>query len=102
MNKGGPMKQHETMVALVVSTGHVTEQEAQTFSNADAIHELNIGLFVGEYGWLMHVGERGDPIPRGLSEGLMGVIEYAWNEDLQWVRFDNDGQILPGIKTYDW
>jgi len=97
------MSKHETMTALVVSTGHVTKEEMQLFDKGEAPGEQMGGPMGWDYGCMIYVGRSGnfsDLTP--FSDGLRGIIEYAWEHDLQWVRFDCDADSIEGIPTYDW
>ncbi len=98
----------EIMQVLVVSTGHVTKEEAQLFDSAviGAMVELPGNMsspMIWEYGWMFYIGSLGDGVTtEDMSAGLAAVIELAWKEKLEWVRFDSDGPVLNNIPTYEW
>lgn len=101
----------EIMQVLVVNSGHITKEESELFEAASLDTTGNSvelpgnmsGPMSWQYGWMFYIGERGDSVTtEGMSPGLAAVIELAWNEKIEWVRFDCDGPKLDNIPTYDW
>jgi hypothetical protein len=94
---------HETMTALVCTTGHVTQEEARMFDANDAPGDEMGSPMSWEYGWLFYIGGPNNFSDLSVfSDGLRGVIEYAWKHELEWIRFDNAAEEIDGITTYDW
>lgn len=97
----------EEMRALVVSTGHVTREEAQEMDACGTTgptpeHGLVVSM-TGDYGWLLYTGADNDEARRdAMSDGLRAVYDYARAHGFDFVRFDNDAGTLTGAPTYEW
>jgi len=101
----------EIMQVLVVSCAHITEEESKLFEAAaleTTGHSVTLpgnlsSPMTWQYGWMFYIGDRGDSVTtEGLSPGMAAVIELAWNNKIEWVRFDTDGPVLDNIPSYDW
>jgi hypothetical protein len=79
---------------LITSVAHLTRRDETTLTR--------IGYRRGEYGWLVHVGLAGDPMPEvdRPSAGLIGAIRYARDLGCPYLLFD-EGKELPGVPTHD-
>lgn len=87
----------ETSLVAVVSTAHVTREEAKIL---DA-H----GYRRGPTGWFLYVDASGMPVIPEIpnpSEGLAGAIEIARERGCHYLLLDRDAEIIEGVKTYDW
>ena len=95
----------EIMQVLVASTGHVTEAEAKLFDAPEG-KELPGNMsdpMNWQYGWQFYIGKRGECVTTdGLSPGLARVFEIAWDNQIEWVRFDSDGPVVDDALINDW
>ena len=82
---------------MITSTAHLTGGEAQALTDH--------GYSRWEYGWLLYVGQPGEPVLTEIepvSAGLAEVIRRARQECCHYVLLDRDAGILPDAATYDW
>lgn len=87
---------------LVVSTGHVTEQEMKALRDSDGWIDGIGRIIVHEYGAIIAVTEYGDRKWPHNMKNVVGVLKYAHKCKIAWVNFDQDGNYLPGLPTYNW
>ncbi len=78
---------------LVVSTAHLYGPY-EVPSKSYIYYELD------GYGWLVYCALK--PESGLLNEGAEAVLEMAREQGCVWVKFDPDGPVVEGIKTYDW
>lgn len=101
------MSDIEIEKTLVVSTGHITEEDMEKLDGEadDDSHESLLAR-VYEEGIIVFVGTEEDMAKRaedrGFGEGLQKVLVLARNKGCHYLRLDCDGPILEGYKTYDW
>jgi hypothetical protein len=96
------MSKLEICKLLTVSTGHLT---AKTRQLLESHPEMGRGRMLpcyfdkGEYGWFVFVGEPVDPgyFPADLS----AVMDYARSQGCEWLCFDCDASLVPGLVWYD-
>jgi len=87
---------------LDVSTGHMTKEdswglEANSHNGPAPVYEL------GEYGWLVYVGELEDNWPgEDWSPAFINVMRTAKELKCDYVRFDRDGREYPELQKFDW
>lgn len=91
------------MTLPVISEGHLTED----------VHEELTETLPGEdfYGCLcMMGGEAGalvrcddlELLPSDTPACLRNALEWAKGEGFEWVRFDTDGDVIPGLELFEW
>lgn len=90
------------MRVLVVGTAHVTRAEATLFEAGLSPGEWLPTPMRWEFGWMVSIGKVDNADLSGLSDGLRGIIEYAWDLGYEWLRFDCDQLHVKGIPTYEW
>jgi hypothetical protein len=93
---------------LVVSTAHCTEEEAERFTSfyelgSDENHQW-MASFVRDEGWIVYTDQyfRRDHGFDGLSDGLRGILEIAYEQGVDWVMFDRDADLILGVPFYEW
>lgn len=91
-------------LALVLSTGHVTEETARLL---DAIpvsaweKELGVtGGRYGEYGWFVYCSPRNDG--DRIAADLFSVMQFAIAKGCEHILFDRDEPFEPELPRYDW
>jgi hypothetical protein len=87
----------EIHTMLVVSTGHVTNEERHILDDN--------GYSRGEYGWLLYVGNDANPVVEEIpspSPGLVGAIKTARNNGCTYLLLDRDAEPIDGIPVYQW
>ena len=95
----------EEMLAVVVSTGHLTKADAEELARVDIGRELLI--YVGEYGWIVyaeaerHACEAASPDLR-LSASFWNLLGWAQRQGYDWIRFDRDADAVEGLEVFDW
>ena len=80
---------------LVVSTAHLSGPYEIELSD-----HLKYCLEGYSDGWLVYCAI--SPESGLLNEGAEAILEMARNKGCVWVKFDPDGPVAEGIKTYDW
>ena len=100
------MPELEIAKVLVVSTGHVSKDEAELWNDDQGVGDDGQWSrgWARDWGWMLYLGMEKDTEDEfaGVSEGLRGVIETARLADCIWIMFDCDGPTIEGIPTYDW
>jgi hypothetical protein len=99
---------HEIAKMLVVSTGHITQEESEILENHPIGHITNIS-----YGYLIWVPtdiEEGY-YPHNLQTGssnsfilpnVFNLIVYAQQLGCYWLRLDSDGPIEEYLPHFEW
>ena len=91
----------ETM--LVVSTAHMTEDEATAIESGDHWCQPVLNR---EEGFMFVMGYLTESVSSGdfltLSEGFRGCIRRASDLGCDWLMFDRDADPIEDIKVYDW
>lgn len=92
-------KELEIEKTLVVSTGHMTEQDDKLL-----YHEKNILNHRDECWVVIHLGSTQDCTLEEYSSSFREMIAFASSheEGFQYLKLDADGPILEGFPTYDW
>lgn len=93
-------KKHEVRRVLVLSTAHLTSttmKSAEYQPNFTSEHE---------YGAYFYVGAAGDVTPfedpEDYPSDLYNCLLYARINNCDEVKFDRDGPVVEGLRTYDW
>lgn len=86
---------------LDISTNHVTREDALKL---DACDDGTICAYnLGEYGWLVYVGEIEDNWPADeWSAAFRNIMLTARDMDCDYVRFDRDGREYEELPLFDW
>jgi hypothetical protein len=97
----------EIMSCPVISTAHLTEDEAQRSPCDWPTHCME-----SEYGFLVYFGTVADlrntieggggPDPLDEWRGFLAAAEWAQSHGFEWIRFDQDAEQQPGVPTYEW
>ena len=92
---------------LVVSTGHITEEDMDRLDEeADDGSGESLVVLVYDEGVIVFVGTKEDMAKRaenrGFGEGLQKMLSLARKNDCQHLRLDSDGPTLEGYEVYDW
>lgn len=88
------------MQAPVISTGHITKElneELGQYSRVNAPWGQEVVDIEG--GWLLYVGaNEATDVPEVLAP------LFAWTASLgyEWLRLDQDGDVIAGLPTYNW
>ncbi len=78
----------------VISTGHITQDEAQALTEGGA-QDLN-GM-QREEGWMLSTRRA----PEGYA-CLSYVLGYLKAQGFDWVLFDRDAECVPDLPTFEW
>jgi len=97
---------------LVVSTTHITEEDARLLERI-----LGRGPVMGhhtDFGWviwaqcLQHMDEeekvawRSDVALTGMSEAFMDLVFRANDMGCKWLHLDSDGPVYEGLPMFEW
>lgn len=86
--------QLEIEKTLVVSTAHLTKEEADILWNSEnyivVSTEYYVIIDIALFTWLV------------VSDHLQAIQALAKENGCQYVKFDRDGNTLDGYKTFDW
>lgn len=90
------------MQAPVISDGHLTEDVATTLMELLPGEELHGTIcMIGGHGALVRCDDL-ELLPKDTPDCLRTVLEWAKGEGFEWVRFDEDGDLIPALPQYDW
>ena len=95
---------------LTCSTAHVTDEDNQAlgrFAKENTEGPDTSDHFVADfgYGYILWVNNDGDftEYKGKLSDAAIGLLGFAFNQGVQFLRLDRDAQILDGFPTFaDW
>lgn len=94
------MNEHEIRKVLVLSTAHI---EPLTMEIASQLPHF---IAEHQYGAYFYVGQAGDVTPfedpEDYPSDLYACLLYARQLGCEEVKFDSDGPIYEGLKSYDW
>lgn len=94
------MNEHEIRKVLVLSTAHIeplTMRRAHHLPNFLADHEYGAYFYVGSVGDVSCIED-----PEDYPSDLYACLLYARQLGCEEVKFDSDGPIYEGLKSYDW
>lgn len=94
--------------ALVISTGHIPESDTELLDESGNIPLPSVTL--KEYGWIIALSvdaeiqteTRNSLEKLGFSSVLIKLVKLAQDNDVSFLIFDSDGQILDGFPTFEW
>lgn len=93
-------KKHEVRRVLVLSTSHLTP------TSYESVYFLPNFTSADEYGASFCVGAVGDVTPfedpEDYPSDLYECLFYARTNHCDDVKFDRDGPVAEGLRTYDW
>ena len=87
-----------TSKILTLSTAHISEATANLWNtegnkNSDIVARI-------EYGYYMYAYECANELE--LPSEVVEVCKYANEKCISHILFDYDGDIIEGLKTFDW
>ena len=96
---------------LEISTGHMTVEDADALRNDNA--EGIVYYDLKEFGWLVWCGnkdhhpikaaEESDRLdPEVMSAAFRTILDFAWENEIRWVKFDKDSPHYDCFKVFDW
>lgn len=104
----GEFVELETMEVVVLSTAHLSKDEAQR-------HQREWPLSVWEnreYGFFVYVADAENAIFATMEKaeaeakwpGLLSALRWAASHKIEWLRFDSDGDEIeaPGLLRFEW
>lgn len=89
---------------LTISTAHIRPETAEMLEMEDATGDMGLTVYaLGEgyesNGWLVYVDtEAYGDVPKDLRR----LMEFCAGKNIDWLRLDGDGEILPELPTYEW
>lgn len=94
---------------LTCTTGHITADDNIALGEFADDHREDPSAsehYVVDtgYGFMLWVNSEGDFTEYGgkLSDAALGLLGFAFNQGVQWLRFDRDASELDGFPTFDW
>lgn len=84
---------------LTISTSHLSEQ---TFSMLAVYDFTPIVSYNYEFGTFIHIPDNLDSYDSTMPRELIKCIEFAKENDCEWLRFDRDGDIIDELQTFEW
>jgi len=83
---------------LIVSLLHLTLEDRQALINEETdliVYEM------GEYGWMILARNVDLVAPYEHSDNLEKLLEFARENDCDWIRFDTDANEIAGFETFE-
>lgn len=98
---------HWCMVVPVISTGHITAEDAQQLDHDAASGHPSpvMGALCNECGWLLSIDDDLVEIPDqwpGYSPQFHHVIKTFHTLGYQYLRLDSEGDTVPGLPEFEW
>ena len=93
------MNKLELYTTLVISTAHLPEKLAGKMNEEEAFKketDYSFVFYTTEYGYRVWV--KSDHIPGGMKK----AVKIAKWLGCRWLEFDQDGDKIEGLKTYEW
>lgn len=92
---------------LIVSTGHITEEDMNKLDEeSDIDGRVSLLARVYEEGICVFVGTEEDMAKKaekcGFGKGLQDMLTLARKNGCTFLTLDRDGPVIDGYKTYDW
>lgn len=90
------------MTVPVISESHLTEEVAVSLVETlpgELFHDRP--CMIGSHGALVYCHDA-ETLPEDAPSCLRDALEWAKREGLEWVRFDEDGDVIEGLAVYDW
>jgi hypothetical protein len=94
---------------LTCTTAHITNEDnlaLHRFAGAHAEAPDTSEHFVANlgYGYVIWVNSDGDftEYKGKMSDAFLGLMGFAYNQGVQFLRFDRDALELDGFPTFDW
>lgn len=104
-NKEVPIMDIENMdieKILTISTAHITEETNIILQNAE-FNNLCLSVYQKEcYGYWIYIGKSAKIYREVIPEDLLDCIEFARQNDCQWLCLDCDAKETSELPTYDW
>lgn len=93
---------------LDVSSSHISHGNATFLANGDfaRYEDLTVSPWF-DYGWIIRVpNSTGDSTCTTLAlcghRGLADVLRHAQKLGCDYVKLDQDGEVIDGLETYNW
>lgn len=88
------------MTAPVISDGHLTEKVATELVHVLPGEEFHgTAVMIGSHGALVSCDEL-ETLSKTAPECLRKSLEWASGQGFEWVRFDEDGDIIEGLEMH--
>lgn len=84
---------------LALSTAHLSQATLEKGTDA---FQLVTAFEKGEYGWFVYVPEQQllEELVEGLTEDVANCIRYAAAQDMQWIMFDRDVDVIDQLASH--
>lgn len=92
------MKTYEIERSLVLSTAHISEATAALLGDHSEAEDFNVVVYAVEYGWLVWA----DSADFAGAPELSALLKLAREQGCKWIRFDQDGEVVEGLPTFEW
>ncbi len=96
--------QYEIQKHLVLSTGHVTEDDMKKLADES---KCPLSVYSYEYGANIHVGDEAEEKVQqaknyGMSEAFQKLVQITIEQGCSYLKLDCDGQQYDHLEVYDW
>lgn len=84
---------------LALSTAHLSQATLE--KGTDAFQRLS-AFEKGEYGWFVYVPEPQllEELVEGLTDDIATCIRFAAAQDMQWIMFDRDVDLIEQLASH--
>ena len=86
---------------LTISTAHITEETARLLDLEPKNNDMWLTVYnKSNFGWFMYVHK--DLDDRNIPDDLRKCLEFAKENDCDWLCLDCDADIVDGLDEYEW
>lgn len=90
---------------LTISTAHISEETAEKLETEMCSFDMGLVVYAMDTheacGWMVMVDSPADG-DEEVPEELAALLNFCKENHIDWLRFDRDGEILPGFPVFDW
>ena len=88
---------------MVLSTGHLPEDEFKALESVDFQDHISFYPIQHDYGTIVSITDKEDiKETRAKFPVLAELIEYAIENEIKYLNFDEDGSLYDDFKQFDW
>ncbi len=93
---------HDITQMCTISTVHITQSTAKRLQNEPDLNYMNLSIYEYEFGWFIWIQDVDRILNSDISipDDLKACIEFAAEQNCQWLRLDCDGPEIPQLEIF--